>query len=73
MESSKTIPRLVEARLVETLDESPAVLIHGPHQSGKTTLVPQITTEQIRQPLPSSDAVPFDWPPGEVATTPTQE
>jgi len=31
-------PRYVEARLVEALADSPAVLIHGPRQCGKTTL-----------------------------------
>ena len=35
----KIIPRLVEPRLVEALKDSPAVLIHGPRQCGKTTLV----------------------------------
>lgn len=38
MASGKIIPRLVEPRLVEALDDSPAVLIHGPRQAGKTTL-----------------------------------
>ena len=38
MTSGKIIRRLVEPRLVEALDDSPAVLIHGPRQSGKTTL-----------------------------------
>jgi predicted AAA+ superfamily ATPase len=38
MKSGTIIPRLVEPRLVEALDDSPAVLIHGPRQSGKTTL-----------------------------------
>lgn len=31
-------PRLIEPRLLEALDDSPAVLIHGPRQCGKTTL-----------------------------------
>ena len=31
-------PRFVEPRLAEALEDSPAVLIHGPRQSGKTTL-----------------------------------
>ena len=31
-------PRLVEPHLREALDDSPAVLIHGPRQCGKTTL-----------------------------------
>lgn len=38
MKSGAIIPRLVEPRVVEALDDSPAVLIHGPRQSGKTTL-----------------------------------
>ncbi len=35
-------PRPVERRLVEALEDSPVVLIHGPRQCGKTTLA-QIT------------------------------
>jgi len=31
-------PRFTEARLVEALGDTPAVLIHGPRQCGKTTL-----------------------------------
>ena len=31
-------PRLVEPRLIEALADSPAVLMHGPRQCGKTTL-----------------------------------
>ena len=31
-------PRYIEQRLVEALEDSPVVLIHGPRQSGKTTL-----------------------------------
>ena len=31
-------PRYVEPRLIEALDDSPVVLIHGPRQCGKTTL-----------------------------------
>jgi predicted AAA+ superfamily ATPase len=42
MASGKIIPRLVELRLVEALDDSPAVLIHGPRQSGKTTLAQSV-------------------------------
>lgn len=38
MAETALYPRLVEARLLEALDDSPAVLIHGPRQSGKTTL-----------------------------------
>lgn len=35
-------PRLVESRLLETLDDTPVVLIHGPRQCGKTTLARDI-------------------------------
>ncbi len=42
MTSGTIIPRLVKSRLVEALDDSPAVLIHGPRQSGKTTLAQTI-------------------------------
>ena len=31
-------PRYIEPRLAEALEDSPVVLIHGPRQSGKTTL-----------------------------------
>ena len=31
-------PRLIEPHLREALDDSPAVLVHGPRQCGKTTL-----------------------------------
>ena len=35
---SKRFPRYLAARLREALADTPAVLIHGPRQSGKTTL-----------------------------------
>jgi len=31
-------PRLIEPRLIEALEDSPVVLLHGPRQCGKTTL-----------------------------------
>lgn len=34
----RTVPRLLAPRLREALADSPVVLIHGPRQSGKTTL-----------------------------------
>ena len=46
MASGKIIPRLVEPRLVEALDDSPVVLIHGPRQSGKTTLAQTVGNER---------------------------
>jgi hypothetical protein len=35
-------PRFAEARLVEALADTPVVLIHGPRQSGKTTLAQKV-------------------------------
>ena len=37
-EPAKTLERLLAPRLHEALNDTPAVLIHGPRQSGKTTL-----------------------------------
>ncbi len=34
----KTFPRYLASRLREALADTPVVLIHGPRQSGKTTL-----------------------------------
>jgi predicted AAA+ superfamily ATPase len=39
MATSTLYPRFAEPRLTEALADSPAVLIHGPRQCGKTTLV----------------------------------
>jgi uncharacterized protein len=33
------VPRIIEPRLVEALEDGPVVLLHGPRQSGKSTLV----------------------------------
>jgi predicted AAA+ superfamily ATPase len=38
-------PRFVYPRLLEALEDSPAVLIHGPRQCGKTTLARQLAEE----------------------------
>lgn len=42
MDDQRFYPRLIERRLIESLSDSPVVLIHGPRQCGKTTLA-QIT------------------------------
>lgn len=39
MASATLYPRYIEARLAESVSDTPAVLVHGPRQSGKTTLV----------------------------------
>ena len=38
MTESRLYPRFTQNRLVEALEDSPVVLIHGPRQCGKTTL-----------------------------------
>ena len=38
-------PRHVEPPLIEALNDSPVVLIHGPRQCGKTTLAEYTCTE----------------------------
>ena len=40
------IPRQIEARLLEALLDTPVVLLAGPRQAGKTTLVKQIAEKQ---------------------------
>lgn len=37
-EESALLPRLAQARLTESLTDTPVVLLHGPRQCGKTTL-----------------------------------
>ena len=46
MPNSSLYPRFAERRLVEALADSPAVLIHGPRQSGKTTLAQVVGRRQ---------------------------
>ena len=38
MIESRLYPRFTQNRLVEALEDAPIVLVHGPRQSGKTTL-----------------------------------
>ena len=42
METPSLYPRYAEKPLLEALSDSPAVLIHGPRQSGKTTLAQMV-------------------------------
>src|SRR5437660_3807668 len=42
MTEAAIYPRLAEPRLVEALEDSPVVLIHGPRQCGKTTLARKV-------------------------------
>ncbi|MCQ8897402.1 ATP-binding protein [Limnobacter humi] len=41
-------PRRIQSRLIEALADTPVVLLTGPRQSGKTTLVRGITAEGMR-------------------------
>ena len=42
MPEPELYPGYIYPRLIEALADSPVVLIHGPRQSGKTTLVRQV-------------------------------
>ena len=41
-------PRFLNKRITEALDDTPVVLIAGPRQSGKTTLVLRIANQEMR-------------------------
>ncbi len=69
-------PRYAEQQLVEALTESPAVLIHGPRQCGKTTLA-RIVGERLEYTYISLDdevsrSVAREDPIGFVADLPRQ-
>lgn len=46
MSKSPYIPRFIQNRLNEALADTPVVLIHGPRQSGKTTLAQHVGREK---------------------------
>ena len=46
MNMASLIPRQIETRLLEALQDTPVVLLAGPRQAGKTTLVKQIAERQ---------------------------
>lgn len=45
---SSFYPRLIEARIAEALADTPVVLLAGPRQAGKTTLVRQFADQGLR-------------------------
>lgn len=57
MLAAKLTPRLVEPRLVEALEDAPVVLLHGPRQSGKSTLVREVGKAHGRVYLSFDDDV----------------
>ncbi len=48
MIASSLYPRRIEVRIAEAMSDTPVVLISGPRQAGKTTLVRQMATEGMR-------------------------
>ncbi len=48
MDALPLFRRLLDARIAEALGDTPVVLVAGPRQAGKTTLVRQIATEGMR-------------------------
>lgn len=48
MNFSTLYPRLIEARIAEAMADTPVVLVAGPRQAGKTTLVRQMAQGELR-------------------------
>ena len=48
MDAAPFYPRLIQARIAEALTDTPVVLLAGPRQAGKTTLVRQMATPGMR-------------------------
>ena len=48
MNTSSFYPRVIKSRIAEALLDTPVVLLAGPRQSGKTTLVRQIALQNFR-------------------------
>ena len=52
MDRSRLYPRPIERQLIEALEDSPVVLIHGPRQCGKTTLAQMVCAPAMLPGLP---------------------
>ncbi len=52
MNSQHFFARAIESKLLEALQDTPVVLLAGPRQAGKTTLVKQVTREKNYAFLP---------------------
>ena len=48
MNTTALFPRLIETRLAEAMADTPVVLLAGPRQAGKTTLVRQVAENGLR-------------------------
>ena len=48
MNTPSLYPRFVKTRIAEALADTPVVLVAGPRQAGKTTLVRQIAEQGMR-------------------------
>lgn len=56
MSSPQIFPRLLSARIAQALTDTPAVLLLGPRQAGKTTLVRQCAGKEMRYLTLDDDA-----------------
>ena len=57
MESPSLLPRLIAPRIAEAMLDTPVVLLAGPRQAGKTTLVRHIVAKQDLRYLPLDDGL----------------
>lgn len=57
MKSTALYPRRIEPRIAEALQDTPVVLLAGPRQAGKTTLVRQIAEQEGLRYLTLDDAL----------------
>lgn len=72
MNNTQTLyPRLLETRIAEAMADTPVVLVVGPRQAGKTTLVRRIAAQEMRcltlddelTLLAAKESFTSEWPP----------